>query len=87
MCVVAVVSVGAATAASTVAAATGDELPWWAIPLGAVVVTLAGATGAVAIRRHAVRRLGGVTGDVIGAAMEVSLAVALVVASVAHAAM
>ncbi len=44
---------------------------------------LGAATGALAVRAHAVRRLGGVTGDVVGAAVEVSLATALVVASVA----
>ncbi|WP_404387240.1 adenosylcobinamide-GDP ribazoletransferase [Humibacillus xanthopallidus] len=81
------VSVGAATVAATVAEATGDELSWWSMPLGAAVVAVAGAGGAVATRRHAVRRLGGVTGDVIGAAMEVGLAAALVIASVAHTAM
>ena len=45
------------------------------------VVAAAVATAAI-VRRHAVRRLGGVTGDVIGAAIEISLAVALVAASV-----
>ena len=85
--VVSVVSLGAATVAAAVAAATGDESSWWTMPLGAAVVALAGASGAATTRRHAVRRLGGVTGDVIGAAMEIGLAAALVVASVAHAAM
>jgi adenosylcobinamide-GDP ribazoletransferase len=37
------------------------------------------------VTRHAVRRLGGVTGDVIGATVEISLAMALVAASVAAA--
>ncbi|GAB3870575.1 adenosylcobinamide-GDP ribazoletransferase [Terrabacter terrigena] len=48
----------------------------------AVVVAVALGVS-VAVRRHAVRRLGGVTGDVIGAAIEISLAGALVAASVA----
>ena len=85
--VVAVIGIGAAVVASVVATVTVDELPWWSTPLAAAVVVLAGASGAVITRRHAVRRLGGVTGDVIGAAMEIGLAAALVVASVAHTAM
>ena len=53
--------------------------------LGLVGVVLAAVAAAAVVCRHAVRRLGGVTGDVIGAAIEISLAVALTVASVAHA--
>ncbi|WP_323098728.1 adenosylcobinamide-GDP ribazoletransferase [Intrasporangium sp. YIM S08009] len=54
------------------------------VGVGAAVATVLGAaTGALVVRAHAVRRLGGVTGDVVGAAVEVSLATALVVASVA----
>jgi adenosylcobinamide-GDP ribazoletransferase len=48
-----------------------------------VAVVLAGLGGAVVTRRHAVARLGGVTGDVIGAAIEVALSTALVVAVLA----
>lgn len=55
--------------------------------LGLAGVVLAAVAAAVVVRRHAVRRLGGVTGDVIGAAIEISLAVALTVGSVAHAAL
>jgi adenosylcobinamide-GDP ribazoletransferase len=53
----------------------------WTAGLGAVVVVLVAVAGAVVTRRHAVRRLGGVTGDVIGAAIEISLAAGLVTAS------
>ena len=84
--VVAVLSLGAATVAAAVAATTGDESSRWTMSLIAALVALAGATGAVATRRHAVRRLGGVTGDVIGAAIEIALATGLVVASVLHSA-
>jgi adenosylcobinamide-GDP ribazoletransferase len=45
----------------------------------AVLTGLAVATG---LRRHAVRRLGGVTGDVLGALVEVTTAVVLVVLAV-----
>lgn len=55
--------------------ATPGEL--WAGPV-AVVVGLAAAWG---LRRHAVRRLGGVTGDVLGAMCEVSATVTYVVLS------
>lgn len=34
-------------------------------------------------RRHAMRRLGGITGDVIGGAVEIALAAGLVTASLA----
>lgn len=54
----------------------------WTVGLGAVVVVLVAVAGAVVTRRHAVRRLGGVTGDVIGAAVEVALAAGLVAATV-----
>jgi adenosylcobinamide-GDP ribazoletransferase len=45
-------------------------------PLGAVV---AGLLTASAVRRHAVRRLGGVSGDVFGALVEIATTVVLVV--------
>ncbi len=50
--------------------------------VGGVVVVLAGVVGALAVRHRAVRRLGGITGDVIGAAIEIALALALVAATV-----
>ncbi len=53
---------------------------WYAAGL----VVLVGALGAWLVVRHTVRRLGGVTGDVIGAAVELSLAAALVAAAITH---
>ena len=49
--------------------------------LGALVAVLAGLTVSVLVVRHAVRRLGGSTGDVLGAACESAVTVSLVVAS------
>ena len=46
-----------------------------------VAVVLVSVAAAVVTRRHAVRRLGGVTGDVIGAAIEIALAAGLVTAA------
>jgi adenosylcobinamide-GDP ribazoletransferase len=46
---------------------------WWAGP----AVMSSAAVGGVVVIRRATRRLGGITGDVLGAVIEVSLAVAL----------
>jgi adenosylcobinamide-GDP ribazoletransferase len=77
---VAVVSVIAAIGVAGLAAAVAG-VSWWAAGFGAVAVVLVSVAAAVVTRRHAVRRLGGVTGDVMGAAIEVSLAAGLVTAS------
>jgi len=69
----AVVAMGAA------AGVADDDLPWWAGAL-AVVVALVVAD---LLRRHAVRRLGGITGDVLGALVELTAAALLVVLAVA----
>jgi adenosylcobinamide-GDP ribazoletransferase len=53
------------------------EIEWWRGPLA---VVLAAAVVLVLIAR-ATRRLGGVTGDVFGAAVELALATLLVVLS------
>lgn len=55
------------------AAATG------APPLLPVLAVAAGLLAAQVLQRHAVRRVGGVTGDVLGALVEVTTAVVLVV--------
>lgn len=52
-----------------------DDLAWWLGPLAAGV----GLVAAGVLRRHVVRRLGGITGDVLGALVEVTTAVVLVV--------
>jgi adenosylcobinamide-GDP ribazoletransferase len=49
----------------------------WTLPLAVV----AGLAAAEVVRRHAVRRLGGITGDVLGALAEVAATAALVVAA------
>ena len=65
-----VVCAGAAAAATHL-----DGGTWWR---GALAVAAA-LTVAYAVERHAVRRLGGVTGDVLGALVETGTTVALVV--------
>lgn len=69
---------GALTAAAgaAVAATSGEAV---APP---VIGVLAGLLAAAALRRHAVRRVGGVTGDVLGALVEVTTAVVLVAVAV-----
>jgi adenosylcobinamide-GDP ribazoletransferase len=49
----------------------------WTLPLAVV----AGLAAAQIVQRHAVRRLGGITGDVLGALAEVATTVALAVAA------
>lgn len=66
---------GGAAAASWV----DDDMAWWLAPLAAAVGLLA----ADLLRRHAVRRLGGITGDVLGALVEVTTAVVLVALALA----
>ncbi len=70
-------TLAAAVAAVVVSAAViGDPLGW-TLPLAVV----AGLAAACAVQRHAVRRLGGFTGDVLGALAEVAATVTLVVAA------
>ena len=49
----------------------------WTLPLAMA----AGLGVAFAVQRHAVRRLGGITGDVLGALAEIAMTVTLVVAA------
>ena len=70
-------TLAAAVAAVVISVAILGEPLGWTLPL-AVVAGLAAAYG---LERHAVRRLGGITGDVLGALAEVATTVALVVAA------
>ena len=63
------------------AAVVGEPLGW-TLPLAIV----AGLGAAFALQRHAVRRLGGITGDVLGALAEIATTVTLVVAAMGPAA-
>lgn len=63
---------------SAIAAGLLVGQPWW-LPLIAVVLTLVVVAGLV---RRAVRRLGGITGDVLGALVEVAAALLLVAGAV-----
>ena len=65
----------AVTVAALVVAAV--VLPAWRGP----AAVLAGLAVAAALRRHAVRRLGGITGDVLGALVETATAAALLAAA------
>jgi adenosylcobinamide-GDP ribazoletransferase len=71
-----VVTVAAAASAVAGSAAAGARLGW-TLPLAVVL----GLGAASAVRRHAVRRLGGITGDVLGALVEIATTVTLVVAA------
>jgi adenosylcobinamide-GDP ribazoletransferase len=66
-----VAALGAILVAGAAAAATPGR--WWQ---GPVVVLVSGAV-VVLLVRHSVRRFGGITGDVLGAAVEVATTVAL----------
>lgn len=70
---------GAVVCAAVVSAGLLAGAGWWA----AVLVPLAGVGAALALERRCRRRLGGISGDVLGAAVEVSRAAALVVAALA----
>jgi adenosylcobinamide-GDP ribazoletransferase len=58
-------------------AVAGQPLLGWTLP----VAVPAGLSAAYLVQRHAVRRLGGITGDVLGALAEVATTVTLVVAA------
>jgi adenosylcobinamide-GDP ribazoletransferase len=67
----------AAAAAVTISAVVVGEPLGWTLPLAVV----AGLAAAFVLQRHAARRLGGITGDTLGALVEVAAAVTLVVAA------
>jgi adenosylcobinamide-GDP ribazoletransferase len=74
---------GTATGLAVLTAAIGtlaapEDVPG-VLPAAAV---LAGVLAARLLRRHAVRRVGGITGDVLGALVEVTTAVVLVVLAI-----
>jgi adenosylcobinamide-GDP ribazoletransferase len=77
-----VATLAAATAAVVISAVVGGEPLGWTLPLA----VLAGLGVAFAVQRHAVRRLGGITGDVLGALAEIATTVTLVVAAMGPAA-
>ena len=86
--------VGAAEGSRLGAVVAGSQSPWtaagWAVAVGACaalatprpwqgpVVVLAALAGVTVLIRHCVRRFGGVTGDVIGAAVEVTTTCTLI---------
>jgi adenosylcobinamide-GDP ribazoletransferase len=67
---------GAGAAVAVSATVVGEPLGW-TLPLAVI----AGLVAAFVLQRHAVRRLGGITGDVLGALAEVATTVTLVVAA------
>ena len=77
-----VATLAAATAAVVISAAVVGEPLGWTLP----VAILAGLGAAFVVQRHAVRRLGGITGDVLGALAEIATTVTLVVAAMGPAA-
>src|SRR5579863_2577910 len=77
-----VATLAAATAAVVISAAVVGEPLGWTLPLA----VLAGLGAAFTVQQHAVRRLGGITGDVLGALAEIATTVTLVVAAMGPAA-
>jgi adenosylcobinamide-GDP ribazoletransferase len=75
--VITLATVAAAAAAVVISATVTSEPLGWTLPLAVI----AGLAAAAALQRHAVRRLGGITGDVLGALAEVAATVTLVVAA------
>ena len=70
--------------ALTVAYAAAAVLVWpgaWRFGLAAFAVLGAGLAGALVVGLQARRRLGGITGDILGAGVEIGLAAGLVVAA------
>jgi adenosylcobinamide-GDP ribazoletransferase len=72
-----VATLAAAVAAVAISAVVVGEPLGWTLPLA----VLAGLGAGFAVQQHAVRRLSGITGDVLGALVEVATTVTLVVAA------
>ena len=72
---VAVASVGALAAAGVAGACVSDGARWALWPAAVV----AGVGASAVLLRHTIRRFGGITGDVLGALVEVGFTAALVV--------
>jgi len=70
-------TLAAAVAAVTISATVLGEPLGWTLPLA----VMAGLAAAFVLQRRAVARLGGITGDVLGALAEVATTVTLVVAA------
>ncbi len=70
-------ALAAAAGAVVISATVIGEPLGWTLPLAVV----AGLGAGYVVQRHAVRRLGGITGDVLGALAEVATTVTLVVAA------
>jgi adenosylcobinamide-GDP ribazoletransferase len=71
-------TVTAAAAAVVVSTSVTGEPLGWSLPLAVV----AGLAIALVVQRHSTRRLGGITGDVLGALAEVATTATLVVAAI-----
>jgi adenosylcobinamide-GDP ribazoletransferase len=71
------ITLAATIAAVVISVVVGAGSLGWTPPLAVVV----GLAAAYAVQRHAVHRLGGITGDVLGALAEIAATVALVVAA------
>lgn len=76
---VAAVGLLAAAAGAALAVTVSTVASWWA-PAAGVVVGLAAYATAAGFARHAARRLGGISGDVLGATVEAGTAATLVAA-------
>jgi adenosylcobinamide-GDP ribazoletransferase len=72
-----VATLAAAAGAVAISAAVVGEPLGWTLPLA----VLAGLGAGLAVQQHAVRRLGSITGDVLGVLAEVATTVTLVVAA------
>ena len=72
-----VVTLAAAAAAAAIWPALAGGALGWTLPLAVA----AGLGVAFGVQRHAVRRLGGITGDVLGALAEIAVTVTLVIAA------